>query len=242
MSPHLRIKEKRPIFRPMVIFIGPQGSGKSTQVDLLFNWLQSHNLRVKKTHILHKHLFAYLFEKILIMLGRYSYWVYPSGEKTKVLDYEFERRILRLWFFMQVFSVIVTVFFRVYLRLWSGFIVIAERYIPDAVIHLLMISDFHNPSDSFVTNLTRHLLRYIPKNSLIIFLNCKYPVLKQRYNSRGSQTEPEFYISRYVELYPVIARCISSNSHVLIMDTARIDEQETFEEIKKNLTVTEIKA
>lgn len=225
----------------MVIFVGPQGSGKSTQADLLFDWLQSHNFRVRKTQIIHKHLFAYLFEKILVILGRYSYWVYPSGEKIKVLDYEFERRIFGLWFFIQVFSVIVTVFFRVYLWLWSGFTVIAERYIPDAVIHLLMIGDFHNPNDSFVTNLTRHLLRYIPKNSLIVFLNCKYSVLKQRYNSRGSQIEPEFYISRYIELYPSIARCLSSNSHVLFMDTAGADKQETFEEIKKNLTITDIK-
>jgi len=223
----------------MVIFVGPQGSGKSTQIDLLFNWLKSHNFRVKKTQIIHKHLFAYLFDKILMRLGRYHYWIYPSGEKTKILDITFERRILGFWLFTQTLSVITTVFFRVYFWLWLRYIVIAERCIPDSVIHLLMEyygvkSSHYETKDSIIVKFIYNLLRFIPKNSLIVFLYSDYDGLRKRYKFRSTPTEPEFYISEYAEFYQALIHSMSPFSYTcLYIDTTQASIAQTFEEIKR---------
>jgi len=229
---------KRNGFPSTIIFIGPEASGKSTLMGILGNWFESKNLKVKKTHIVEKHIFAYLLVKILILLGKYDYWNYPSGERKKILDPTFEKRIIGLWLCTQALSVIVTVLFRVYLWLWLGYIVLAERYIPDSFIHLLAKARNYGLTGSFGMKPIYFLLRFIPKDSFIILLDCDYTILKQRYESRGSQTEPKFYISGYVKSYPTLIHSMSSFSHTyLYLDNARKSIAKTFEEIKSKLIV-----
>lgn len=219
------------IGRRMIVFVGPQGSGKTTQVRLLTKWLRKNKVRVRQAHIMNNHLLAFIFERILIRLGRYDYWVYPSGERLLKIDVRIEKRILNFWLLLQVLSLLLASFFRVQIWHWLGYTVIAERYFPDSIIHLKGIAEWHKSAHLPVARLINQLFRFIPRDSLVIFLGCDYQTLCRRYRNRRTPVEPKDYYQRYVALFDAMRKVIRP----VCIDTGNTDIMTTFKIIREHM-------
>jgi len=219
----------------MIIFVGPQGSGKSTQIQLLEAWLLSAGLKVKKVHIMNNQIFAYVFERLAISLGRYDYWTYSSGERVKKIDITYEERVRDFWLILQIVSVVLSILLRVYPSMLTKDVIIAERYVPDSMIHLHVIARVLRAKSKMILNWIDRLSHFIPKGALIVFLSADYDTLKRRYQIRGTPIEPELYVTRYMRLY----RRLLERMKGPYIDTSKTDTMTTFEIIKNAVVSSE---
>ena len=70
---------------PLIVFFGPDGAGKTTQVTMLAKYLESRGFRVKKIWIRNFHFpFAYFLSKLFVRFGYYAVEPNPNGKVTSL--------------------------------------------------------------------------------------------------------------------------------------------------------------
>ena len=110
----------------IVTFIGPVGVGKSTQMGLARDFLETKGFRVVVTFIKSSHALTYLIEKPLFALGIYEKVVYGGNIRT-YLRRDLFRRLLPLWCFLDVVSIAAKFMLTVYIPLTIGYTVFVEE-------------------------------------------------------------------------------------------------------------------
>jgi thymidylate kinase len=176
------------------MFIGVEGSGKSTQINLLRSWLSKSSHRTKVVDIREKNLFAYILWKFLIVSGRYSLYLRPDETLTKGPDVAITRKTHKLWFLLQFASVAVLIPFNVSLPLSLGYVVISERFVMDTISDVLKATYSFGTMNSVVVKASLRLLSFIRKDSILIYLHTEYPALVERYRRRGTPAEWREYV------------------------------------------------
>src|SRR4030067_2536974 len=121
---------------PLIAFFGADGTGKSTHATLLVNNLQSHNRRVRKVWIRSPHTAAFLMANILIGVGFRRSVLNPFGIEKELPAVNMNRGIRIMWSIMELFSVMPAILFRVYIPLFLGYAVVAERYVVDHIVNV----------------------------------------------------------------------------------------------------------
>jgi thymidylate kinase len=152
----------------IIIFFGPDGSGKTTQAGLLSDQLKSRGFSVKQIWMRSLHTLAFLISRI-------------AQQFLKLNDvYEFRSKYVghsNLWYLVEFVSIIPLILFRLYLPLLRGHIVVADRLVIDWIVSVAYWT--HNPS--FInSHWADFALTLIPKDAIMIYIDAEYQVLSYR--------------------------------------------------------------
>jgi len=178
-----------------IAFFGPDGSGKSTHASLLINHLRSHKVQTRKVWIRSPHTFAYLLSCLLVKVGFYREVLNSFGYNKKIPAVHTNKSLKIFWSVAELISVMPVVMLRVYLPLLLGYTVVAERCIVDTIVNIA----YYTENLEFLQSRTaKILLRFIPKNAILIHLDVDYPTLVNR---RGRIVEAYELIKFQKECY-----------------------------------------
>lgn len=200
----------------IIIFCGPDGAGKSTQVKLLIQYLRDRGLRTKSSWIRALHFFALFLARIMIAFGLYRIVSNPLGGSYKLPDLKRIRPIRELWPYVELFSMLPLLFFRATLPSILGWTVISERLTPDTIAALAwQLEDRNFPNG----RLARILLGF-SRNSLLINLDSDYETILKR---RMETAEPKNFIEIQRQVYFDLSKKIP----MLTIDTSKYNITET---------------
>jgi len=228
----------------MVHFFGPDGAGKSTQVDILVRNAKAKGIRVKKCWVRSPHTIAFILWKVFVKIGFYRAISNPLGALFKFPAVDRCTALKLLWSFVEFFGVLPIVI-RTRILLLMGYKLIAERYILDTIT---TIAYFVNDINFLRSRIARLLLYFIPSNTVFIFLNSDYEtIFRRRVNSLSDKNvnsqgraygaipkggiEPREFIEFQRKAYKTLARAFNA----LEINTASSSIEETSRTILKYL-------
>jgi thymidylate kinase len=209
-----------------IIFFGSDGTGKTTQANILVGKLRGRGIRTKKTWIRGRHTLAFIVSKVLQKLNqerpvtpdRYYLWfLLDTGETIRT----------RVWSLLEFVSVVPLVIYRMYVPLLLGYRVVAERYVVDTVI----FNQYYvgHSFDSY----GRILMRMVPKNSLFIHLDgSERDILRRRSEDGTPLAFVEYQLRNY--------RSLASTLHALTINTSLNDIEATAEVVETACSLKEI--
>lgn len=176
--------------------MGPVGVGKSTQLRLLKNYLGANKKLTVTTLIKSTHIFAYLLNSALRLLGFCENVKYPDGTYLVLAERRIVHRLLPLYSFLDVISIAIKFFFRVYVPFLLGFTVLIEEG-PVMTLHTYYecYPDFFRNSPS-VVRFSRYLISWLSsKPHLYIALDATDKQLVERRAKRSfRRTETPTYV------------------------------------------------
>jgi thymidylate kinase len=229
----------------MVAFFGPDGAGKSTQAQLLIDYLRSKGFKVRKAWVRSTHTLAFLlwllFRKFNLLRGEgntakltpikpnvsYIYEnsygaVNPITTSPPVINGPISRF---LWSSIEVISLLPVVLLQVYLPLWLGYIVVAERYLVDSIASIAYFLNDERFTNSLYAKL---LLKLIPKDTIFFFLDANYETIVKR---RGCLAGPAKYTHFHRRIYSKIAPIVNA----VYINTSRLSIEQASDMILQYL-------
>lgn len=231
---------------PLVIaFFGPDGAGKSTQARLMTNYLRSKGFKVRKAWVRSPHTFAFLLWKLFMRLNlrrsqgdmriempsrpaapyvsEDSYGIIsPITMEPPFLNGSLSRRI---WSMIEFVSVLPVLILQVYMPLFLGYIVVAERYVIDTIA---TVAYFVGSEEFVESRLAELLMRFIPKGMAFIFLDADYKtIVERRGDMAGAPDYTDFHRRIYCKLAPVV--------NALRIDTSKLSVEQSFALISRYL-------
>lgn len=198
--------------RKAVIFFGTDGTGKTTQANLLVSKLNARGLKAKKAWIRGRHSLAFFISRFMFSLGDTHYFPHPSAVGGKILD----TRNIRgkwIWAMIEFVSVIPLIIKRVYIPLMFGYVVVAERYVVDTIVYNeFFIGSSFNP-------FAKVLLHMIPKGSEIVHLDAlKSDVMSRKSTDIFSEKFVDYQLKRY-RSFATLLGALSVNSSAQSVDS-----------------------
>ncbi|MHA1834222.1 MAG: hypothetical protein ACTSV7_09530 [Candidatus Baldrarchaeia archaeon] len=166
----------------LIHFFGPDGAGKTTQVDLLVNFFKKRGVQTRKCWVRSPHTLAYILWRLFVKIGFYRIIWNPFGVGIKIPAVDRNRALKNFWSLAEFFSVLPHIAIRKIL-MSRGYKIIAERYILDTIT---TIAFFVNDINFIRSRLARVLIRFIPKDAILIFVDADFETILQR-------REPLFY-------------------------------------------------
>lgn len=201
-----------------VHFFGPDGAGKSVQAEVLVKVLNQKGFKTRKLWLRAHHTIAFVLWKMLILIGFYRAVPSPNGiRKIPAVHHD---RFLRLFWSIVEFVSVLPILLRIRLLLLRGYMLVAERYILDTITAVSFVLRDHEFGRSWVS---RTLLRFIPSNTVFIFLDADYETLRQRKVQSNSLEESRDYINFQRSMYEAFAIGFDA----LKIDTSKTSIEET---------------
>ncbi|MEM2507191.1 MAG: hypothetical protein QXF61_09145, partial [Nitrososphaeria archaeon] len=160
----------------MVHFFGPDGSGKSTHVNILLKVFRKRNVKAKKCWVRSPHTLAFLLWRLFVKIGFCRSVYNPLGTPFKFPAVDRNEMLRLLWGLVEFFGILPMVF-KIRIMMFKGYKLIAERYILDSVV---TIAYFINDMSFLKSRLARLLFNFIPKNTVFIFLDSDYQTIFRR--------------------------------------------------------------
>jgi GTPase SAR1 family protein len=209
------------ILPKLIALYGPDGVGKSTQIEVLSGYLSSRGYRVRRVWLRGPHTLSFLLSRMLIGAGYTRRILNPFG-RVKTLPMIGSNSIIkRLWAFTEFISVLPLIFLKVLLPLELGYLILADRYVLDVVVS----TAFYIDDPGFVRGtLASILLKLVPRDSVLIHLDTDYETLVAR---RGDLVEPRIFIDFQKEAYDWLSSRVSTH----YIDTSKLTVDETSEAI-----------
>jgi thymidylate kinase len=207
----------------LISIFGPDGSGKSTQARLLAMYLASQGFKAKIVWIKSFHTLAYVLSRLYWRLSPRSVELNAYGHiiRIKPLCHGKLRRLVWVW--IEFISIIPRILIKVYLPSLIGEIIITERYLIDSVVSIAYAID----DDKFDSRLiAKILIRFIPKNSILIHLDSDYETVNKR---RRNLTDPEEFFRFQQILYDKLSAYLGATK----INTCEQGIEETAKEIRK---------
>jgi len=160
----------------LIHFFGPDGAGKTTQVNLLVDFLDKKGISARKIWVRSPHSVAYILWKFFDKIGFYRIvWnALDIGIKIPAVD---RNRLLKtFWCIVEFFSVLPHILRANYL-MSRGHVLVAERYILDTIA---TVAFFVNDMNFLRTRLAGILVRLIPKGAVLIFIDASFEAILER--------------------------------------------------------------
>jgi len=206
----------------LIVFLGPRGAGKSTQMMLLASELRKKGLKVKTSYIKTGIILGFLVASFLVK-------VFVRKKQNKppfmVLLEEmplFFKKTFRLWPILDLIIVTVKFLLGIYVPMKLGYNVLVEDYIPSIITDYIYLAKFINASikrSSFALSIIFKLM-FLSGSPHIIFLNADANMLKNRRLQRGDLDEYQDYL--HVQQITLKSFSESFLSHeILCIDTSK---------------------
>jgi len=205
----------------IVLFVGPDGAGKTTQTELLIKYLRTRGLNVRSVWIRAVHTVAWVLSRYLEDRGFVRVMINPLGGTRRQFDPRRSPWLGRLWLYVELLSLLPLVFLRVKIPVLLGRSVVAERYLLDSITSISYILQDERIASGF---LQKFILRQIPEGSLIINLDCNYATILKR---RGREAESQDFI----DIQRRMNARFQSIIKMLVIDTSNETVEETHNRI-----------
>jgi len=195
-----------------IIFFGPDGSGKTTQADLLVGALEKSGVKTRKLWLRSLHTLAFMISRVAMRVLNLEN-IYEFRAK-----YSHKKFFQGIWYVIEFISILPIIVFKFRLPLTQGYTIVAERYVIDWIASLSYASRNDSMPDSF---LAKAVLSFIPKNSLLIYVDASFEAIC----SRG-RTEDSF---EYIEFQRRFYQNMAKTLNCVIIDTSDKTVQEVHE-------------
>ncbi len=230
-------------------FFGPDGSGKSSQVNLLLQRYLNRNVKARKYWIRSPHTLAYLLWEVALKVGFFRTISNKSGSYIKVPCVNRSWLMGRLWALVEWVSVLPFVV-RADLYLLCGYTLIAERYLIDTLTFVAFSIDDPKFAQSPLAKL---YLALIPKKTRFIFIDADYQTIYKRKSifvnltnpqdasnmAVGTSIKSELEPQAFIDFQRAIYQSIAKTTHALTINTAENSMQQTSRLIQQHLGLTE---
>ncbi|MHA1834564.1 MAG: ATP-binding protein [Candidatus Baldrarchaeia archaeon] len=192
--------------KKVIIFLGPQGAGKTTLINELLKKFKTYKVQV--VQIQYNNLFAYIFYKFLLKLKISRKYMY-CGRKIEGVRRDILKKLGFLWIFLNVMSVALLSLIRVHIPSRFSYVILCERSALDTYISLVWGSIILKSGklNKRVRSLLKLFISLIPRDSLIICVDASYETLKKRWVETGKPIECSAYIElqkRYMYFFSKI--------------------------------------
>lgn len=181
-----------------IIFCGLDGSGKTTQARKLFDYFKSKKIKAKYVWLRYPNRLSIPIA-ILLRLFRISAYPIPEYKRKKGISNLSKHNFLKnLWkkVLLQDFKFVS--YYKVFLPLKNGNLVILDRYVIDAFIELCI-----NSNEKLTKEASTKFLDLIPKNSTIFFLDID-PKISYERNHEEEEEIIELKRSLYLQLFKFV--------------------------------------
>lgn len=154
-----------------IIFFGPDGSGKTTQADLLVKEINNRGIKTRKVWLRSLHTLAFIISaaamRCLSLENVYQF-------RTK---YSHARGFKPIWYLIEFVSILPLILYKFYLPISRGYVIVAERFVIDWIVTLAYATRNESLMDSM---LAKMVLKFIPSNSLLVFVDASYDAITSR--------------------------------------------------------------
>ena len=209
-----------PLVPPLIVFFGPDGSGKTTQARLLACHFQQKGFKVRLVWIRAHHSLASILSKILVSFGYYR-MMSSQGKSYKLFDVKSLPKLKRFWGFIEFISVLPWILIKVKLPLLLGYVVIAHRYVVDTIVSVAYFLGDYTFLNGYAAKILFNLLS---KSAFLIHLDTETEVIKERRNDEELDLD---FIQFQRKCYLSFATTLGA----LSIDTSAKDAMDTFKVI-----------
>mgnify|MGYP000722278044 CR=1 FL=1 len=195
----------------IVAFCGPDGSGKTTHARLIYHTLCSKHVRVRYARLRSHHMIMYMVIKFLQLCG-----VLPRTSSPMELDFSIRHKFSKarsLLALLELVSAISWIILNIKLPKALGYSIVAERYIPDFLVSLRILTPNHKMK---ITRLANSLMKRLCRNAIIIFLYSEPPILVER---KRDEKITKYYAEYLLKIY----REVLSELKVISIDTSHVN-------------------
>jgi dTMP kinase len=195
--------EKHNLRGNLIAICGVDGSGKTTQVELLSKYLASRGVKFKCLWFRWTVFLSYSLLALCRLLG-YTKWRTVSKSNIRYAERSFyrSRALARLWPWLFTLDVFIYSFFQIKVRRVLGYIILCDRFIPDIIVDMMCETRDYQLPKRLVGRL---LLSLIPKNSKLIVMDVAENIAYSRKNDVPSLD----YLKERRKLYLALAKTLS---------------------------------
>ena len=193
---------------PLICFFGPDGSGKTTLAKALARELEGRSFNVRISWMRGTHMLAFMLAKFLFKFATFR------GLDNPYYGISISSRMKKLWQLIEFVSALPILLVRFMLPSFLGYTVIAERYIPDFLVWVVITTD----DPSYLSSISaRFLLALALRAKVKIYVKADL----QKLIERRMDMNPSFIMKQLI-LYEKLAEGINS----LTLDTTNrsVDE------------------
>ena len=171
-----------------IIFFGPDGSGKTTQANMLIGELNRKGIRNKRLWLRSLHTLAFLISKVSTYIMKLDD-IYQLRRK-----YSDHASFRIIWCSIEFVSILPLIVTRFYLPLLQGYVIVAERFVIDWIVSVAYATN--NPSlvDSWFASF---VMNFIPKQSVLVYIDAEYSSILSRRGAEDSFESIEFQRTCY---------------------------------------------
>jgi len=208
----------------MVVFFGPDGTGKTTLSRITEAYLVKKGYRVSHIRLRSHHLAMYLLVSVMKKLK-----LIPSASSPRLLTYSLRRyfKHSRIFTSLELINVVIWVFVNVKIlgkMFFRNNIIVAERYIPDFITDMLLIS----PRTGLLHFLAR-LMAPLMGNTIKIGL---YANISDILSRKIDEELSYCYADALIRLYSLVSIFLGVD---LYINTSKYNREKSFALIKNLL-------
>jgi len=221
----------------LIHFFGPDGAGKSTQVNLLVSDFLSKRIKVRKYWIRSPHTLAYVLWRISLKIGFFRIVSSASGDFIKVPAVHRNHMLGRLWSLIELVSVLPLVV-RAQFYLLSGYTLIAERYVLDTIA---FVAFSINDANFLQSPISRMFLALIPAKTKFILIDADYDTIfkrralflsneiqfKKELGKHGTPIKTELEPRKFIDFQRTLYTSLARVNNALVINTSKHSLKET---------------
>jgi len=196
---------------PIILFIGPDGSGKSSLIKALNKVFQQKNLKAKHVWMRGSHTFISLLAKFLSQFKAFN------GSENPYYSIKVPENTKRFWQFLEFIGAVPVIIFNFLIPSFMGYWVLADRYALDLAIWICLTTNDYDFLKKFEAKV---LIALTLRTSAKFYVTANIETLKRR-------TKDLWFPREQLQLYGKFAETVGAH----IIDTANKSVDESLQDV-----------